>query len=192
MIRFDEEKHQYWDGGQLIPSVTQILKPVSPNFGFVVPEKLEQARLLGSAVDSAITLHEQKVLDESSLVPVVREYLNAWIEFKTLSGWITSAVQERVYHRAVGYAGTLDIRGMLNGRPAVIDVKRTFVMPASVGPQTAAYAKALGSDHDRFALHLKPRNSKSLWVLERLDDPTDWVVFMSCLTVYRFREKHKC
>lgn len=190
-LQFDEESHTYRYSGQVVPSVTQILKPVSPDFTFVPSEKLERARLLGNAVDAAICLFEKKQLDESSLAPVIRSYLDAWIEFKSMSGWETIDTQERVYSEKYGYAGTLDLRGIINNQIAVLDIKRTLVIPAHAGPQTAAYAAATVADV-RYALHLKPLNVARRWVLERLDSTNDWIVFMSCLTIFRFKEKHKC
>jgi hypothetical protein len=91
------------------------------------------------------------------------------------------------------YAGTLDEWGLLQGAPALIDWKCTFMLHReAVGSQTAAYLKALvragiGSLSDkRFALKL---NSDGRYKLERyrdLDD--DWQRFVRLLKEWQPEE----
>lgn len=193
MLSFDDAKHEYRYGGKVVPSVTQILKPVSPDFSLVPADTLERARKLGNAVDATITLYELNDLDEESLSPLLRSYLDAWLEFKSATKFVVEAVQLRVYNERFAYAGTLDVMGRFpSGSLAVIDVKRTMAVPRHAGPQTAAYAEALGRKAERFAMHLKPRDDGSIsWRLEPLKSAEDWNVFMSCLVIHRFNSSRK-
>lgn len=197
-LSFDEASHTYrWDG-KLVPSVTQILKPISPDFRKVPSEVLERARQLGVAVDHTITLFELDDLDEDSLDPQLAAYLDGWKRLKAMAQIEVLGVQERVYHPTLGYAGTMDIRANVAGFGAVLDVKRTFAIPASVGPQTAAYAEAWNAAdtiapriHQRFAVHLKPRPTGSiLGKIEPLTRASDKNVFVSCLNIWRFNNEH--
>lgn len=193
MLTFDAAKHEYRHDGRVVPSVTQILKPVAPDFSCVPADTLERARRLGNAVDATITYYEQDDLDEDSLSETLRSYLKAWIAFKASTGFVVEAVQERVYCGKYGYAGTLDVRGKFpTGAAAIIDVKRTLAVPRHAGPQTAAYAHACNPKAERYAMHLKPRDDGTIaWRLEPLKSAEDWNVFVSCLVIHRFNTNRK-
>lgn len=195
-LTFDEATHTYRYNGEVVPSVTQILKPISPDFRRVPSETLERARALGVAVDQTITLFELDDLDEESLDPQLAAYLDAWKKLKAFAGIEVLGVQERVYHPELKYAGTLDIRANVGGFLSVLDVKRTFAVPASSGPQTAAYGmaytKSTGSIvRQRFAVHLKPRDDGSInGKLEPLPRASDGNTFLSCINIWRFNNEH--
>lgn len=190
-LTFDADRHQYRWNGKVVPSVTQILKPISPDFLGIPKDTLEYARQLGVAVDATITMFEKSVLDESSLSATLKLYLEAWLSFKEMTQFTVLGTQEMVCNRTANYAGTLDVVGKFPGEcDSIIDIKRTFTIPAHVGPQTAAYAEAWvkGGPTKRFALHLKPKDSRVAWRLEPLTDKNDLNVFMSCLVIHRFNE----
>ena len=80
-------------------------------------------------------------------------------------------------------------------RWAVLDIK-TGIKPLSVGPQTAAYLEALRHMPswtqlpkmvERYCLELRPEKYR----LHKLDDPSDWNLFLSCLNVFLAVEKRR-
>ncbi len=189
MIHFDEASHIYTVNGRRLPSVTEILKPVSADFGMVDPAVLENARNRGVAVDRMIELHEKNQLDHAALSDEMLGYLAAWEQFKADTGFKPISMQYRVVDTRLGYAGTADAL-MEDGRiRVVVDVKCTAADVPSVGPQTAAYAKA-GGALGRYALYLRP-NSSGVIVpnLKPLTSTQDWNVFLACLTVHRFKNQ---
>jgi hypothetical protein len=102
-------------------------------------------------------------------------------------------VEVRVHDEELGYAGTLDVYGMLRERPIVLDWK-TGIMPISVGPQTAAYAHALlGTDEwkdaRRWGVALQPNRMPMPWTVTPCEDADDWNVFVSALNIHRFRSR---
>lgn len=143
MLTFDEALHEYRYDGKIVPSVTQIMSPLF-DFSFVDELKLEIACGRGTQVHKACELYDKGELDESGIDdwPWV-QYFNAYKKFRRDSGFVPETNEERVYNKVLGYAGTLDIRGPLNGKPALIDIKTTATLSPVVGVQLSAYETAL-------------------------------------------------
>lgn len=197
-LLFDEARHAYTLDGSPVPGVSTILKAVSTGaYAGVDPEVMARAAALGTAVHKVIELDVRGVLDEDTLDPQLVPYLVQWRQFLQQSGFQPLVSEHRVASRRYGFAGTLDLFGILNGRKALIDAKRVAqVMPAT-GPQTAGYETALrewstelvGFDDpvDRYALQLVPSGT---WRLHPLKDRTDARTFLAALTVHNFNARN--
>jgi hypothetical protein len=107
------------------------------------------------------------------------------------SGIKVVASETRVAH-PLGFAGTLDVLGML-APPAIdlFDYKSGLTVPRSVRPQTAAYKEAV--EHTlglkvrrRYCVQLNPALPHG-YKLHLLADTSDWHIFLSCLNVWRFK-----
>jgi hypothetical protein len=201
-LQFDEEKHEYRHDGRVVPSVTQILKPLSEaEYRGVNRDVLDAAAQRGKAVHKMIELDLRDDLDVDSLPDELQPYYTAWQNFRNLSGFECLLSEARVYSPRYNYAGTLDLFGRLNGDAALIDAKRTVVVPRSVGPQTAGYEQALRWNYpdlvskcvngpgegciNRYALHLRADGS---WRLVPQKDPNDARVFLAALTLHNYLE----
>lgn len=192
-LQFDAELHRYTLDGRQLPSVTEILRPVTEHeYRGVDREVMDRAALLGTAVHKLIELDIAGTLDEDALDDSLRPYLAQWRQFRAQSGFLPIYSEQRVHSMKYGYAGTLDLAGKLNGMPAVVDAKRTTAVPRSAGPQTAAYRYALAEVFDgdwqvadRYALHLTPER----WRLVPQKDPNDLRVFLASLTLHNYLEK---
>ncbi len=124
-FNFSPEKHEYTLDGIIIPSVTQVISPLS-DYSRVNPDLLERARLYGNAVHEMVRLWLANNLDEDSLDEQLKpalESLQAWY----YNGQFASAIDEHgiicevpKYHSALQYAGTPDI---IIDSVAIIDVK---------------------------------------------------------------------
>lgn len=195
-LAFDEDRHEYRVGGRLVPSVTQILAPLSSaEYRHVDRAVMEAAAALGTAVHKMIELDVRATLDTDSLSDGLRPYYGAWRNFRALSGFRMVLSESRVYSSRYGYAGTLDLAGWLGDRFAIIDAKRTAAVPRTTGPQTAGYEQALRehAEHavlwpkdtpiDRYALHLK---TDGKWALVPFTDRSDLRVFLSARTLYQW------
>jgi hypothetical protein len=193
-LEFDPAGHRYLLNGRRVPSVTEILGIISaPALGRVPPEVLEHARRRGELVHQTINFFNRELLDESSVADELRPYLDAWKAFLHETGAVVIASEQPVYHKALGYAGTPDVILDWNGRTVIPDAKATAVVPATVGPQTAAYAEAWRVMHaprrrppERRCIHLLPSGR---YQVHKRDDPADLSTFISCLNVFRFLEK---
>lgn len=186
---FDVEKHEYRLQGKVLPSVTQVLAIVN-DFDRIPRAILEHARERGECLHRAVNLYNRDDLEFESLDNDTSADVYAWARFLRESGAVVIASESPVYHEQFGYAGTPDVVLDWNGRIVIPDLKSTYSVPRTVGPQTAAYAEAYRSMHagrrpERYCIHIKDGNYKA----HKRNDPADWALFLSCLNVHKFMEK---
>jgi hypothetical protein len=188
ILRFEEASHTYSLGGHKVPSVTQVLAPLS-NFDGIPRDVLAAKAKLGTDVHFACQLHDEDDLDEASVDDAVAPYLVAYRRFLAESKAKLVLNEVRVFDSVYRYAGTLDRVFYLSGHLTLVDLKTCIVTPHSVGPQTAAYLHALRRPDvtRRAALRLRPDGT---YRLDLLADANDWATFLSCLTIHRHLEKH--
>jgi hypothetical protein len=181
-LEFEEATHTYRYRGRIVPSVTEILRPLS-DFSGADPVKLEAGRRRGTAVHRVIELDNRGELDEESVDGEYLPRLNQWRLFIRESGFVVTACEQRVHHRSFGYAGTVDVVGEWQGTSWVVDIK-TGRIPKSAGPQLAAY---------QMALEPKPRRrlcvqvSDHRYELQECKSLSDFALFQSCLNIWRFK-----
>lgn len=193
MLQFDADKHEYRLDGAVVPSVTQVTDGLLTDLSMVPPDILRRAAEFGQAVHAACEYDDDGTLDEDSLDVSLLPYLAGYRKFKAEAKPEVLANELKVYSRKYGFAGTLD-RVMRFGRGlprCLVDLKTNTQLLPAVGPQTAAYQLAweeMGNPAltKRFALQLLPNDYR----LEPLTDPMDRHVFLSCLTVARWRKTH--
>lgn len=200
MLEFDRASHRYTFNGQVLPHVTQVTDALSSYAG-VPADVLQRAAEIGDAVHYATELDDQGDLDDESLPSEIVGYVNAWRQFKSDTGWVTQASEVRVCSKKFLYAGTLDRVGRFHRLKRVkprerclIDIKTTYAVLPSCGPQLAAYACAWNegipmNEHvtRRFIVQLK---SDGTYRLEEFTEVTDLSVFLAALTLLAFRQRH--
>jgi hypothetical protein len=183
-LRFDARTHRYTLGTRELPSVTTILKDagLTDETWFT-----EESAARGTAIHQAVErLHASQPYFNVSSDYV--GFMEAYLAFLASSRFLHQVSELRVYDGARGYAGTIDLLGALPGhRHVLIDIK-TGSVPATVGPQTYAYARCLDQFHDRFALHLRADGTFTLLPLKAWrDDEQD---FMAALRLYTRKRSH--
>ena len=190
MIQFDAEKHEYKVNGRRLPSVTEILRPLYGDLRFVQQDVLDYKSELGVAVHKAVELHVLGGLDYGSLVSPVAEYFDQFLAFEAETGFQPLESELRV-SSALGYAGTLDLAGMLRGKRSVVDLKTTAALSPAVALQTAAYQQGYRETFGfegttRFALRLLPDKYR----LVPFTDASDFAVFLSLFKVHQWCATH--
>lgn len=186
MLAFDDATHTYTFGGKKVPGVTTILAPLF-DFGSIPPSVLAVAADRGTRVHLATELDDEGSLDEASVADDVRPYLEAWRAFKRDRLVAVLASEQRVYNITGNYAGTLDRIIGMDGEEWLIDIKTSVEIPASVGPQTAAYKAATGNDKlRRGVVQLK---ADGTYRFKELDGAKDWVVFQACNLIHRYKQE---
>jgi len=191
-LEFDNPTHTYRIDGRVVPSVTQVLDPLLELDG-IPHDVLEAARVFGTHVHEAVNLMVRCQLDWSRLDPYLLPCVNGAKNFLKDTGFIVLASELRVCSPKLRCAGTLDLDGILNEWPSVIDWKSTTVVPPTVGPQTSAYEQMRreqsgGRKRKRFCVQLGgqfPRGYK----LHELKDPSDYNIFVSALNIHHWRAK---
>lgn len=193
MLRFDPDTHTYWLGDAKVPSVTTILKPLT-DLSAIPRDVLQYAADRGTAVHYGTELYDTDQLDWDSLTDELVPYIEAWAEFRAITGFRPELIEARVFHPGLFYAGTLDRTGIINGERAILDIKTSKTMYPTVGMQLAAYAEALHAaqpEQDkhtaRYAVQLKDDGT---WALHQYADPTDWPTFVAMRTLVGWADKH--
>lgn len=194
-IEYLDGPHEYFMSGIRLPSVTEIVGTVSASrngYSFVPRDKLEAARARGKRIHEARHQFDEDDLDWdawSEIYPEDIPYIRSYAAWKQVTGFTPIANEVIVVNRLLGYAGRLDIKGILFGRLAIIDTKTGVVEPTTA-LQTAGYALAdgLAGDCDRYALKLfrDGRMAK----LVPYTDPLDFIVFKAFVTAYNWLDKN--
>lgn len=191
-IDFDEEQHIYRLRGVRLPSVTQLMKPMSNMVYSDVSEGiLMEAADRGTRAHESIsnmTLYGIEEADADT-EPYIEAFKDFTRDFKP--SWVAS--EYRTYHKLMMYAGTIDLIGYVrpddgNGVD-VVDLKTTNVLHRTMlSAQLGAYGEALKS-HD-----VKVRDLYGLQLLktgryqfERVDNGFN--VFLNSMAVVRAMEK---
>lgn len=200
---FEPGPHRYTVGGHELPSVTRICGVVGEMYRGVPNAALEAARDRGEAVHYATELHDLGELDEAPVPESIVPYLQAYKDFRRETGFEPTAIEMRVWHPALRYAGTLDrvghftrLKGIRAGWECLVDLKATYSVMPQVHVQTALYAAAYDRMLDlppadrikrRFALQLR---ADATYRLEECADPTDLSVGLAAKTIHEWRQRH--
>jgi len=189
-LLFDEPTHTYTVGGLVVPSVTQALDPLM-DWSQIQADVLEHAKQRGTAVHKATELFDLGTLDRATLSDEVAPYLNAWVTFRKDTGFIPTAIENRVYCHRHRYAGTIDRIGLLQGEEIVLDLKARYVLGAETGLQVASYefaARAGGKKRDRYGLQLLPDGT---YRLRQYTEAGDMPTFLAALQLYNWRRANQ-
>lgn len=189
-LLFDPVEHAYTLGEKRLPSVTQTLAPLI-DYSQVPKAVLERAQQLGTAVHRLTELYDLDDLDTENLSQELMPYLTAWMRFRAETRFVPELIEQRYHHPALNFAGTLDRTGLINGRRAVIDIKKMLRLGPVIGVQLAAYKELCIRNsvqiEDRYGLGLR---ADGTYRLVPFNDKGDWPVFLSLLTLRNFKDKH--
>ena len=195
-IDFDEEKHEYSVGGAKIPSVSEILAPLSAErYGELNPWMVKAAAARGTAVHEACELIDYGADPEEDAE--IDGYLVAYQSFLLDHDVSWQDIEKIVcYIRAAGelplFCGTVDRYGMVDGRNAVVDLKTYASLSTdaqlTASCQTTLYADAIesrgGEIEARYILHLRKDGTYRLVDLGEWDNKhgfnsrdTAWMLF---------------
>ena len=187
-LTFDHELHVYSLGERVLPSVTEILKGAG-----IVNDRwwTEAGRWRGSAVHAACWYDDQNDLNEATLDPSLRNYLDAYRKFKTETGFIPTDIETPIYNDLLGYAGTPDRIGNLPGGKFCLPDLKSGASSKVTRYQTVAYAACLPSPRKyvRMEVRLKPDGKYTLQVYEPKDYDRDFSRWQSIVDVFHLRRE---
>lgn len=188
----DDEEHIYRYQGRIVPGITRMMEPIHSYDG--VPEWiLERKAELGTYVHLACELYDLGTLAEEELHQDIVPYLAAWKDFRRQYGGRMHAVEPKLYHHSLGFAGQPDRCMQVETPYDVVEIKTTHRLYDAVGVQLMAQTILL--EHSmpgtrigkRFAIQLKD-NGK--YVLKQFKDPHDRPTFIALLTVGNWLINH--
>ncbi len=185
-LELDEATHLYTLGDRKLISVTQGISILDTRWRD--PWYLERGRLIHLACE----YYDRGELDFSTVDPQIRSYLDAYIKFLTDTKFKVTAVEYRLSHPTLFYAGTLDRIGILNQNEVLIDIKSGAKVDTDE-LQGAGYwelCRANGTSIKKiFDLYLKDNGNYSLIEIE---NPKFFLsVFLACLKITQWRQNHE-
>ncbi len=187
---FDETLHRYTLNGEVLPSVTQILKPLY-DFSAVPVDVLRRAGEFGTAVHKAVELYLKDDLDEDSIDEPIYNCLMAYQAFEADHYDIfdeTPIVEQIDYHPKLKYSGTPDL--VFPSR--IIDIKSRKVNMLTDAIQIAAYDHMTGNgDRERLVLELYDDASYTLTCVNptKKSGKEAWSRFRFLLDHYRNQQE---
>lgn len=183
---FQEKGHIYKLGDERLPSVSEILSPLS-DYSSVPPERLRVAQEYGKAVHKAIALWLKNDLDETTLDEALKRPLEAFVKwYDTIDRVGLLAVERPLYHKKLKYAGTPDIVTS----EMIVDIKTRKFNKTTDIVQLVAYSK-LVSDFPLkglFVLELDV-NGNYKFVNAQNNEKQAWGIFRKLLDNYRSNQE---
>lgn len=193
-LKFEEKRHIYTMEGQILPSVTTVMRPLdNALYKGIDEEIMRMAAGRGTAIHNAV---ENYVLYEiADIEPKYQGYFDAFLRFWKENNPEPLATESRMYHRILRYAGTADLPCIIGGKRVLIDYKTSAVVNEMLtGVQLEAYAKAYDSHGFKFdekaIVHLRNDGSYQM-VRYKANDLENWEVFISLMKVWNHIQKYK-
>jgi len=122
-LTFEEKQHQYWLDGMQIPSVSEIMKPLSAaQYQEVDQEVLNKAAHRGTAVHTAIETYVKFGMVD--IEPEYEGYFKAFQRWEQDTRPVAIGSECRVYHKLFRYAGTADLPLKFRNKRVLVDLQK--------------------------------------------------------------------
>lgn len=193
-LQFCESTHTYTVNGYKVPSVSEIMKPLSAaHYGSIDADTLSKAANRGTKVHEAV--ENYLLFGVEDISKELRGY------FDGFKKWIDDFKPEpigtecRIYHKTLNYAGTADLPCYIGNVPTLVDFKTTAtIAKVLTRVQLEAYKNAFNSHGVTFERKLIIQSKKDgTYRTEEhpITDAESWKVFTELLDVYRFIKKYQ-
>lgn len=198
-VQFDEATHTYTLDGVELPSVTHIIrylavdkaKNADPNMAMIARER-------GSVVHEATVMYDYSGEIPDDFPVEYAPYLEAYVQFVRdyKPQWILTEHAMGSNAMGMGYAGTLDRFGLIDGEYAILDIKTSYkVDMPSLSAQLTAYLSLLYKEYSPAIWDEILKKGLNLYGLQlmrdgkyrlyKCDESVGDILFQSCLKIYR-------
>ena len=179
MLEFDKENHIYLKDGVILKSVTQILKELFPLKYDGIPENiLNEKAKYGTELHKFIEIIEKKK-PKRPLAYIKRYYnpniyqiesLKDYLEIKKKYNIEVTDSEKMVVYKDI-YCGTLDLKGTVDNKKAIIDIKTTYDLDELyVSWQNSLYEMASEPVDELYCMWLPKGHLGKLVKLERINE----------------------
>ena len=188
-LDFIESTHTYTLYGQKIPSVTQLMAPLSAAaYNGIDTEVLNRAADKGTEVHQAAENYANFGIEDIS--PERRDYFEGFRKWFDEVKPVVVSTEFKTYHKYLIYGGTVDLLAYIDDMLYVIDYKTTYrVEKMLTRVQLEAYKQALLSHGipvtRKAVLHLQ-KNGKAKLLEYEPDDDDAWQTFWSLVNVNNY------
>lgn len=194
---FDQATHTYRLGDRVLPSVTQIIKPLYGSFYEQVdPDVLTIAAARGTAIHRLTEIYDEggNPYVAEQFQPGYEPYIDAWMRFLVESGAEVIATEKRFYHPRLLFSGTCDRILRIDGRAGIADIKTTADMMPQTAIQTEGYRLIAEAETPPVSGHLArwgiQLRADGNYRLIEYRDPADQPVFLGLLAAHNWRTRH--
>lgn len=194
------ESHIYLLDGKRLPSVTQVLEDCGViDYSRISGETREMALKRGRYVHLLTQYWDERDLDESTVKPEWKGYLEAWKRFCSNSMFFCDddGIEHRDYHNQYRYAGTLDRTGTFYGHKfkVLIDIKTNHA-EWWTRLQTAAYAAFMPDPRSYLRMAVELHEDGTFRTGGDLEFPgktfdADFQAFLNCLSVFNLKRRYQ-
>ena len=179
MLEFNEENHIYLKDGVILKSVTQILKELFPLKYDGIPENiLNEKAKYGTELHKFIEIIEKK--KPKRPIAYIKKYYNPniyqieslkdYLEIKKKYNIEITDSEKMVVYKDI-YCGTLDLKGTVNDKKAIIDIKTTYDLDELyVSWQNSLYEMASEPVDELYCMWLPKGHLGKLVKLERINE----------------------
>ena len=179
MVEFDKENHIYLEDGVILKRVTQILKELFPSKYDGIPENiLNEKAEYGTELHKFIETIEKKK-PKRPLAYIKRYYnpniyqiesLKDYLEIKKKYNIEITDSEKMVVYKDI-YCGTLDLKGTVGNKKAIIDIKTTYDLDELyVSWQNSLYEMASEPVDELYCMWLPKGHLGKLIKLERINE----------------------
>lgn len=191
MLTFDEATHTYTLCGIRLPSVTEITRFCAYDYKSARPWLAEAAASRGTAVHEACALIDYG--EEPEETPEIAGYLKAYRRFLADYKPEWKLIEHPIGSILLGYAGTLDRFGTIDGAPAILDIKTGQLHDAALSAQLTAYAELRQAETFLLppepALYALKLSNDGTYILKRVAPRL--VLLNACITLHHATERKK-
>ena len=178
MLEFDKENHIYLKDGVILRSVTQILKELFPLKYDGIPENiLNEKAKYGTELHKFIEIIEKK--KPKRPLAYIKKYYNPniyqieslkdYLEIKRKYNIEITDSEKMVVYKDI-YCGTLDLKGTVDNKKAIIDIKTTYDLDELyVSWQNSLYEMASEPVDELYCMWLPKGHLGKLVKLERIN-----------------------
>ena len=192
MLQYDDKTHTYWDENRQYTSVTTILSYMGLSRDYSGVSSYYSER--GKAVHRACEFVDKGTLDDSTLDPRLTGYVQAYRRFIQKTGYKPLHWEMPLHEPSLGFAGTIDKFGELNGRCGIIDIKTSKSLDPSTELQLCGYQVLWNSNnsenHSKFKYALQLLENGDYDLVTKWDS-TSVDIWLSVLDTYKWKAKHK-
>lgn len=179
MLEFNKENHIYLKDGVILRSVTQILKELFPSkYDGIPKEILENKSIYGTELHKFIEIIEKK--KPKRPLAYIKKYYNPniyqieslkdYLEIKKKYNIEITDSEKMVVYKDI-YCGTLDLKGYVNEKSGIIDIKTTYDLDELyVSWQNSLYELASEPVDELYCMWLPKGHLGKLVKLERINE----------------------
>ena len=123
MLQYDDIKHRYWDEKGDLPGISRILEPIN-DIDSIPKDVLENAANRGTKIHKLAEKYDIGIITKEDLLKSeYQSYMEQYLQFLKDTKVEWWAIERKLMHPELRFAGRLDRIGFINGKTYLVDIK---------------------------------------------------------------------